>query len=103
MKTEQLRAMTDAELNKKLSDLKAELFNLRFSHATGSLTNPLQLNTCKKNIAQVKTVIRERELGIIKTDAPKKEEKVEAKKTVKTTTNSETKKSTSTKKTEKKA
>ena len=105
MKTEQLRSMTDAELNKKLGDLKAELFNLRFSHATGSLTNPLQLNTCKKNIAKIKTIIRERELGLSVSIAPKTEEnKVEVKKVTKSATKSETKtKSTSAKKTEKKA
>ena len=105
MKTEQLRSMTDAELNKKLGDLKAELFNLRFSHATGSLTNPLQLNTCKKDIAKVKTIIRERELGLSMSVAPKKEEKkAETKKVTKSATKSETKtKTASAKKAEKKA
>lgn len=104
MKAEQLRSMTDAELVKKLSDLKAELFNLRFSHATGSLTNPLQLNVCKKNIAQVKTIIRERELGLSQTvKAPVKEVKAETKKTAKSATKSETKtKTTSAKKAESK-
>lgn len=58
--------MTDKELATKLADLKAELFNLRFSHATGNLTNPLALRKCKRDIAKVKTVMRERELGIAK-------------------------------------
>lgn len=57
------RQMTNEELNTKLVNLKAELFNLRFSHATGQLTNPMQLNTTKKDIARVKTIIRERELS----------------------------------------
>jgi len=54
--------MTDAELNAKLLDLKGELFNLRFSHTTRRLENPMQLVKCKKDIARVKTIIREREL-----------------------------------------
>jgi large subunit ribosomal protein L29 len=57
------RQMTTEELNVKLTGLKTELFNLRFSHATGQLTNPLLLNTTKKDIARVKTIIRERELS----------------------------------------
>ncbi len=57
------RQMTSEELVTKLNSLKEELFNLRFSHATGQLTNPQLLNTTKKNIARVKTIIRERELS----------------------------------------
>lgn len=67
MKVENFVNMTDKELASKLADLKAELFNLRFSHATGNLTNPLALRACKRDIAKVKTVIRERELGLAKT------------------------------------
>lgn len=63
MKTTEFRNMTNAELNEKLKALKVELFNLRFSHATGQLTNPMQLNIVKKDIAKVKTVLRERELN----------------------------------------
>lgn len=63
MKTTEFRNMTNAELNEKLKALKVELFNLRFSHATGQLTNPMQLNVVKKDIAKVKTVLRERELN----------------------------------------
>ena len=66
MKVEKLRTQSNAELNKTLTDLKAELFNLRFSNATGSLQNPLAINTCKKDIAKVMTVLKERELGISK-------------------------------------
>lgn len=76
MKTTEITSMTTAELQEKLTNLKAELFNLRFSHTTGSLTNPLALKTCKRDIAKVKTVLRERELNIAKTApvevAPKK-------------------------------
>ena len=62
MKATELRNMTSEELNGKLRELKEELFNLRFSHATGNLSNPMQLHNIKKDIARVKTVIREREL-----------------------------------------
>lgn len=62
MKTETLREMKTPELEQKLKDLKSELFNLRFSHATGQLANPLALNVCKKDIARVMTILREREL-----------------------------------------
>ncbi len=66
MKTNEFVNMTDVELADKLASLKAELFNLRFAHATNSLANPLQLKTCKRDIAKVKTIIRERELNIAK-------------------------------------
>lgn len=60
MKVKELRDMTNEELNAKLKSLKQELFNLRFSHATGQLTNPMQLNKCKKDIAKVNTILTER-------------------------------------------
>ncbi len=83
MKAENFASMTDKELTSKLADLKAELFNLRFSHATGNLTNPLALQVCKRDIAKVKTIIRERELGIAKSApvAEKSQPKKVAKKT----------------------
>ena len=64
MKANKIHEMNDQELVNKLNDLKKELFNLRMSHATGQLANPLSLRNCKRDIAHVKTVIRERELGI---------------------------------------
>ena len=63
MKVKELREMTDEELNKKLKALKQELFNLRFSNATGQLANPMQLNVCKKDIAKINTILTERELN----------------------------------------
>ena len=60
MKAKELRDMTNEELNAKLKSLKQELFNLRFSHATRQLTNPMQLNKCKKDIAKVNTILTER-------------------------------------------
>ena len=63
MKTKEIRELTVEELNTKLKELKEELFNLRFRHAIGQLENPASLNTCKKDIAKVKTVLREKELA----------------------------------------
>lgn len=60
MNAKQVHEMTDAELEAKLVELKAELFNLRFSHATHQLTNPMQLKNTKRDIARIKTVISER-------------------------------------------
>ncbi|WP_071431560.1 50S ribosomal protein L29 [Angelakisella massiliensis] len=62
MKATEIRDLSTAELNQKLADLKAELFNLRFQHAVNQLDNPLRLNLVKKDIARLKTVIREKEL-----------------------------------------
>ena len=62
MKTKDIRSMTTKELQNKLNELTAELFNLRFSHATGNLPNNMQLHNVKKDIAKVKTIIREREI-----------------------------------------
>ena len=62
MKTKELRELTVDELNVKLKDLSEELFNLRFRHAIGQLENPASLKTCKKDIAKIKTILREREL-----------------------------------------
>ncbi len=63
MKASEIRELTAEELNSKLSDLKAELFNLRFQLAINQLDNPMRISAVKKDIARVKTVIRENELG----------------------------------------
>ena len=63
MKVNELRELTPEELALKLSELKAELFNLRFQNATNQLDNPLKIADVKKSIARVKTIIRERELS----------------------------------------
>jgi len=52
------------ELKNKLRELKKEFLNLRFKHATGQLTDGNQLSKCKKDIARVLTILRQRELGI---------------------------------------
>ncbi len=64
MKAKELRNKSVDELNKSVGDLKTELFNLRFQLATGELDNPMRINKVKKDIARIKTVIRERELSI---------------------------------------
>ncbi len=63
MRTKELHELTVDELNIKLKELTEELFNLRFRHAIGQLENPASLKTCKKDIAKVKTLLRERELS----------------------------------------
>ena len=63
MKVNEIRSMTNEELVAKLASLKTELFNLRFQHATGNLANPMLLNTLKKDIAKIKTVLTEREIA----------------------------------------
>ena len=62
MKPNKVREMSNDELNNELSSLKAELFKLRFQSATNQLDNPLQIKSVRKDIARVKTVLREREL-----------------------------------------
>lgn len=56
--------MSAEELSNKLDELKAELFNLRFKHTTNQLSNPNVMVECKKDIAKVMTILRQRELGI---------------------------------------
>ena len=55
----ELRNLNDAELKTKLGDLKEELFNLRFQHVTGQLDNPVKMREIRRDIARVKTIIRE--------------------------------------------
>ncbi|QUH27239.1 50S ribosomal protein L29 [Serpentinicella alkaliphila] len=62
MKANLVRDMSDMELSQKLADLKGELFNLRFQLATGQLENPLRIRNVRKDIARIKTIIREREI-----------------------------------------
>ena len=62
VKINEIRDLTDMELNQKLDELKAELFNLRFQHATNQLDNPRVITEVKRTIAQIKTILREREL-----------------------------------------
>ena len=61
MKTNEIRKMSAEELDAKLKELKSELFNLRFQHAINQLENPHKIVDVKRDIARVKTVIREKE------------------------------------------
>ena len=63
MELKKMREMTEVELNAELYNMKKELFNLRFQHVTGQLENPVKLRETKRDIARVKTVIREKELA----------------------------------------
>lgn len=63
MKASELRNLSNEELNKKLKDLKAELFNLRFQLAINQLENPMRISAVKKDIARVQTILRQNELN----------------------------------------
>ena len=63
MKVNVLRDLSTAELEKKVVDLKEELFNLRFQQATGQLENTARLRQVRKNIARIKTILSEKELS----------------------------------------
>ena len=62
MKANEVRKLNADELDKKLLELKKDLFMLRMQHATNQLDNPLQIALVKKDIARVKTIIREKQL-----------------------------------------
>ncbi|MBQ7095965.1 MAG: 50S ribosomal protein L29 [Clostridia bacterium] len=62
MKANKVREMNATELTNKLNDLKKELFNLKFQHATNQLDNPQRIAAVKKDIARVNTILRELEL-----------------------------------------
>ena len=61
MKANEIRKMSPAELDAKLMELKKNLFMLRMQHAPNQLDNPLQIAVVKKDIARIKTIIRENE------------------------------------------
>ncbi|MCR4661061.1 MAG: 50S ribosomal protein L29 [Clostridia bacterium] len=64
MKSKNFFEMSTDELEITLNNKKSELFNLRFQHATNQLTNPQVMVTCKRDIARIMTILRQRELGI---------------------------------------
>lgn len=68
MKASELREMNIAELNKKLADLKQELFHLRFQLAINQLENPMRIKAVKKDIARVNTVITAKNLEASKAE-----------------------------------
>ena len=64
MKANEIRKMSVEQLNEKLTGLKKDLFFLRMQHATNQLDNPLQIANIKKDIARIKTIIREKETNV---------------------------------------
>ena len=62
MKANEIRKMTSSDLEKELVELKSELFKLRFQLATNGLENPMKIKNTKKDIARIKTILKEREL-----------------------------------------
>lgn len=62
MKTSEIRELTNEDIVKKIEECKEELFNLRFSQATGNLEKPSRINELRKTVARMKTVLKEREL-----------------------------------------
>ena len=64
MRADELRNLTEAELEQKAREFKEELFNLRFQHATAQLDNPMRIKEVKRIIARIKTILRVKELGI---------------------------------------
>ena len=69
MNSKQVLEMTDKELQTKLNELKSELFFLRFKNATNQLTNPMVIVETRRDIARIKTVIRQREIARAKDEA----------------------------------
>ena len=63
MKANEVRKMSASELESKLLDLKKDLFQLRLQHATNQLDNPIKIAEVKRDIARVKTIIREQQLA----------------------------------------
>ena len=66
MKATEIRKMSAAELEAKLGDLKKDLFQLRLQHATNQLDNPVKIAEVKRDIARVKTIIREQQTAAAK-------------------------------------
>jgi len=68
MKASEIRELSQADLEKKIKELKEELFNLRFQHAINQLDNPIRLKHVRKDIARSLTILRERELTTAKSE-----------------------------------
>ena len=64
VKANELRTMSDGELLRRLDESKAELFNLRFQHATGQLDNHTRLGQVRREVARIHTLVREREIAV---------------------------------------
>ena len=71
IRADKFHEMKTEELTTELKELRERLFRLRFSHAIGQLGNPKEMTVCRKDIARVKTVLKERELKIVRAKAAK--------------------------------
>jgi large subunit ribosomal protein L29 len=69
MKAGDVRSLSPEERQQKLVEMKQELFNLRFQHATGQLENPQRLKQIKRDVARVQTIIREEESSARETES----------------------------------
>ncbi len=69
MRPDELRDLSDDELETKLAEAKEELFNLRFQLVTGQLDNPMRIKDLRKEVARILTIIRERELEVLEATA----------------------------------
>ena len=63
MKANEIRKMTSSDLEKELGELKSEIFKLRFQLATNGLDNPMKIKNTKRDIARIKTILKEREIA----------------------------------------
>ena len=68
MELNKIREMSEVELAAELDTMKKDLFNLRFQHVTGQLENPVKMRETKRDIARVKTIMREKELAKAQTE-----------------------------------
>lgn len=68
MKTSEIKGLDNDKLSQKLKDARAELFNLRFRHATSQLDDPSKIGQVKKDIARLQTEIRSREIAAARSD-----------------------------------
>jgi large subunit ribosomal protein L29 len=86
MKASEIRELSRSELETKISEVKKNMFNLKFQKASGQLDNPMKIKSYKKDIALIETIAREQELGINtvkETKKPVKSEKVKKVKEIK--------------------
>ena len=66
MKAAEIREMDTEDLHGRIAELKEEIFNLRFQHATGQLDNHRRMRQCKQDIARIRTILRERDFAALK-------------------------------------
>lgn len=67
MRTDEIRDLTDDEIQTEMGQLQEELFRLRYRAATEALENPMLLKSLRRDVARLKTILRERELGMGRT------------------------------------